>query len=215
MLGQQKLSKVYREGKELRLVFSNGNIIGIHLMLRGQLYWFENKNTKKYTVGEFLFSDGLGLAVTDPQSKARITLNPTESSAPDALSKKVNLNFWKTELQSKATIKNLLLDQKIIRGIGNAYADEILWFSKISPLSISNKIPLDKIKVLNSNIRKVLNNAEKQIRKEDPTIIGGELRDFLSVHNSRKKKSPTGAQINVKAVGGRKTYYTDEQRLFK
>lgn len=210
----QRLNKVYREGKELRFLFQNKNVIGVHLMLRGKLVWLDEKNESKYSIAELMFSNGFTIAITDPQYKARITLNPKESDAPDALSKEVNLNFWKEQLKSKATIKNLLLDQHTIRGIGNAYADEILWTAKISPFSISNKIPPQKIKALANAVPKVLLAAEQKIKKVDPEIIGGEIRDFLMIHNSKKKKSPNGAPIKIKAVGGRKSYYTDEQLTF-
>jgi formamidopyrimidine-DNA glycosylase len=210
----QKLVRVFREGKELRFAFSNGNMLGIHLMLRGRLFWFEEKNPHKHTLAELIFAGSIGLALTDYQRNARIILNPPESDVPDALSRQANIKFWTTQLDSKAAVKNLLLDQHVVRGIGNAYADEILWDAGISPFSISNKIPGAKIKKLVSSVRKVLNNAEKKIAKADPGIIGGELRDFLAVHNSKKKHSPSGAVIRKKE-GTRKTYYTDEQELFK
>jgi formamidopyrimidine-DNA glycosylase len=117
--------------------------------------------------------------------------------------------------KSKAAIKSWLLDQKQIRGIGNAYADEILWQAGISPFSISNKIPDSHIKSLDKAIKSVLRNAEKMILKTNPDIISGELRDFLDIHNSKKLRSPTGGKILVKTVGARKTYYTNEQELFR
>jgi formamidopyrimidine-DNA glycosylase len=107
------------------------------------------------------------------------------------------------------------MDQKVIRGIGNAYADEILWHALISPLSVCNKIPEDKIKTLAKSIKTVLHDAIKKILKSHPDIIKGEVRDFLVIHNSSKKKSPTGAEIKQTTIGGRKTYYTDEQELYK
>jgi formamidopyrimidine-DNA glycosylase len=211
----QKLARVYREGKELRFAFKNNAILGVHLMLRGKLFWFEEKNPHKHTLLEMIFSNpGYALALTDFQRKATVTLNPSPSDVPDALSKEVNLSFWKDQLQSRATIKNLLLDQHIIRGIGNAYADEILWDAGISPFSVSNKLPAAKVKSLAASVKKVLTKAEKQIAKADPDIIGGEIRDFLLIHNADKKKSPGGATIK-KTEGARKTYYTDEQKLFK
>ena len=136
-LEKQKLSEVYREGKELHFKFINGDILALHLMLKGQLYTFEKKNGHKYPIIELLFTDDTGLALSDYQKAATPTLNPEEREAPDALSKAVNFNFLKQQLQTtKTTIKNLLLDQQVVRGIGNAYADEILWDAGISPFSI-------------------------------------------------------------------------------
>jgi formamidopyrimidine-DNA glycosylase len=134
---------------------------------------------------------------------------------PDALDKSVTLSFWKEALQTKAIIKNVLLDQQVIRGIGNAYADEILWAAEISPFSISNKIPLPATRKLNSAVKKVLKNAMKQVKKTAPGIIGGEVRGFLSIHNAKKTESPTGKKIMHSVAGGRKTYYTGEQELFR
>ena len=209
------LKKVYREGKELHFKFNDGTVLGLHLMLKGRLYFFEKKNEQKYTIIELLFEDDTGLALTDFQGQATPTLNPEPREAPDALDTAVNYSFLKKALQTKATIKNLLLDQHVIRGIGNAYADEILWKAGISPFSVSNKIPDSKIKTLAKAIKSVLKNAEKQIRKSDPDIISGEVRDFLDIHNSKKKTSPGGAVIKQSTAASRKTYYTDEQELYK
>jgi len=215
-LEKQKLNQVYRDGKELHFKFSNGNVLALHLMLRGQLYIFEKTNEHKYSIIELLFSDDTGLALSDYQKAATPTLNPTLREAPDALSKAVNFNFLKQRLQStKTTIKNLLLDQHIIRGIGNAYADEILWDAGISPFSVCNKISDAAIKKLANSIKTVLQVSEKEIRKTHPEIISGEVRDFLKIHNSKKTKSPTGGKIQSAMVNSRKTYYTDEQELFK
>jgi len=208
----KKLVRIYREGKQLYFAFGKNSIVAIHLMLHGKLVWINQPNETKYTLVEFMF-DKRGIAITDFQRKASLTLNPEISTVPDALSPTVSSAFWKKALQSNASVKNLLLDQHVIRGIGNAYADEILWKAGISPFSKAQKIPASKIKPLASSVKKVLASAEKQIAKEEPGIIGGEVRDFLAIHNSKKKRSPTGALIRKKA-GTRKTYYTDEQKLF-
>jgi formamidopyrimidine-DNA glycosylase len=209
------LQKAYREGKELRLQFSDGNVLGLHLMLHGELHLFENRNGQKNTILELLFNDATGLALTDYQGMANPTLNPEEKNAPDALSKKINAVFLKDRLSKKrTTIKNFLMDQKMIRGIGNAYADEILWDAGISPFSVCNKIPHEKIKALAKSIHSVLHDAEKQIRKSHPHIISGEIRDFLKIHNAKKKQSPTGGTIHHKMLNSRITYYTGEQELF-
>lgn len=213
-LAGQTLKEVYREGKELHLSFANGDILGLHLMLHGNLYLFESENTNKHTVIELLFDDNTGLAMTDWQNMATPTLNPAVRPSPDALSKDITFEFLKEQLKGRAAIKNVLLDQDVIRGIGNAYADEILWDARISPFSISNKIPDEYIKALIKSIKKVLTDAEKEIRKASPDTITGEIRDFLNIHNAKKKESPTGAAIQFKKVGSRKTYYTDEQEEF-
>jgi formamidopyrimidine-DNA glycosylase len=209
----QKLDKVYREGKELYFKFSKGDILALHLMLHGKLFLFEGKNENKYPIIELHFTDNTGLVLTDFQGIANPTLNPGEKESPDAMA--IDVDFLKTRLvKTKTNIKTVLLDQKIVRGIGNAYADEILWHSGISPFSISSKIPADKLADLAKSIHDVLKDAEKAILKSNPDIINGEIRDFMQIHNSKKTHSPRGAEIKVKE-GSRKTYYTDEQELFE
>jgi formamidopyrimidine-DNA glycosylase len=65
------------------------------------------------------------------------------------------------------------------------------------------------------SIKRVLQKAEKSILKSHPDIISGEVRDFMFIHNPNKGESPHGSDIKVKKVGGRKTYFTEEQKLFK
>lgn len=213
-LAGHKLDHVYRDGKELRFLFDNGNILGFHMMLHGELKFAESKEKLNYGIVDMHF-ENKRLALTDFQGRARVTLNPEPKQAPDVFDNDVNVNFWKKNLATKATIKNVLMDQKVVRGIGNAYADEILWKAKISPFSIGKKIPFQKITSLAKAIRSVLTNAQKKIKKKDPHIIGGEIRDFLVIHNSHKTKSPGGARILTKNNAGRKTYYTKEQVLYK
>lgn len=208
----QKLEKVYRSGKELYFKFSKGDVLAMHLMLHGKLYLFEKENEQKYSLIELLFTDGTGLVLTDFQKAAKPTLNPADNHVPDA--GELNIDYLKEKLSKKKTsVKTVLLDQKLIRGIGNAYADEILWDARISPFSIANKIPGDKVKDLLKSIEKVLKDAEQQIIKSNPEIIAGEVRDFMLIHNAKKKQSPTGKEILVEK-DSRKTYYTEEQVLY-
>jgi formamidopyrimidine-DNA glycosylase len=215
-IGGSLLKSVYRDGKELHFAFENGNVLGLHMMLKGELRYFQNKNEHKYTIVELWFEGATGLAMTDFQGQAIAILNPGPRDAPDILSANAGYKFLKEKLNgSRQAVKKLLMDQKVVRGIGNAYADEILWHARISPFATSNTIPDAAIRKLTSSIKTVFARAEKAILKADPEIIGGEIRDFLAIHNPKKTISPTGAKIIVDQSGGRKTYYTREQKTFK
>ncbi|WP_461451990.1 Fpg/Nei family DNA glycosylase [Mucilaginibacter sp.] len=207
------LIKVVRAGKELHFEFDNKHILGLHLMLHGQLFMFHKTKEHNFTIIELLFEDGTGLALTDFQKAATPTLDPADNETPDALD--FEEKYLATKLSAtKTPIKTVLMNQKILRGIGNAYADEILYDAKLSPFSPSNKIPADKIKQLVKSIKTVLENAEKHIIKDHPDIISGEYRDFLQVHQPKRKETPNGETIHQKPVDSRKTYYTDSQELF-
>ena len=209
----ETLINVTRVGKELHLEFENKHVLGLHLMLHGQLFIFNKTNGQKFTIIELLFDDGTGLTLTDFQKAATPTLNPADNDTPDALD--FEENYLASKLgATKTPVKTVLMDQKVLRGIGNAYADEILYDAKLSPFSPSNKIPVDKIKQLTKSIKTVLEDAEKHILKAHPDIISGEYREFLQVHLPKKKETPKGETIYQKPVGSRKTYYTDSQELF-
>ncbi|MES2112955.1 MAG: DNA-formamidopyrimidine glycosylase family protein [Bacteroidota bacterium] len=208
-----KLSKVVRVGKELQFEFDNGHVLATHLMLHGQLHTFEKDNSHKFTIAEMVFEGDKGLALTDFQKAATPTLNPERLDTPDALD--FDEKYLEEKLsKTKTPVKTVLMDQKVLRGIGNAYADEILYDAKLSPFSTSNKIPADKVRQLAKSIKKILEDAEKQILKDNPDIISGEFRDFMQVHQPKKKQTPAGETIHQKPVGSRKTYYTDSQELF-
>ncbi len=211
----QRLKQVFREGKELHLEFEDGNVLGLHLMLHGELFLVDANEEPKFSVFEIVFKNKRKLVLADFQKQATPTLNPKADDTPDALSKTITFDYLKALLQKKkAVIKNILLDQHVIRGIGNAYADEILWEAKISPFSVANQISEDAVRQLAKAIPSVLKNAEKQILKAQPDIISGEIRDFLKIHSAKRKESPTGAAIQVEKTGARKTYYTEEQVLY-
>lgn len=184
-------------------------------MLTGDLFPFENENKNRFTMAAIYFTDGSGLALTDRMKNAYIKLFPEDKKGVDALSKDLNFRYLKQHFSSKSKVKNILLDQNIIRGIGNGYSDEILWHCRISPFSIAAAIPDEKIKELVKTIKKVLNDATKKIMKNYPGLTTGEVKDFLEIHHRGKKQSPTGKPILIDKSGSRKTFYTDEQILYK
>jgi formamidopyrimidine-DNA glycosylase len=211
----KKIKDVFRSGKEMRFVLSDGTLIGLHLMLTGDLFVFDKKNDHHSPIVEIYFKDGTGLALSDRMKNAHIKLDPVDKKGMDALDKKLNYAFLKKLLSRKAQIKNILLDQDLIRGIGNSYSDEILWATKISPFSVAEAIPDEKVKELAKNIKRILKAETLRIDKKYPGLIQGEIKEFLKVHTKKKEKSPTGGVIKIEKRGMLNTFYTDEQVLYK
>jgi formamidopyrimidine-DNA glycosylase len=209
----KKLEDIYRSGKELRFRFSGDVLLGMHLMLTGDLFPFEGKNGHKWTIVELRFSDGSGLALTDRMKNANVKLEPEDKKGVDAL----DLNYKKLKeiLSRDANIKNVLLDQNRIRGIGNSYSDEILWKTGISPFSMASAIPDAKVKELAKNIKSILKSAVTKIDKKYPGLVQGEVKDFLRIHTRKFSESPGGAPIKMAQRGMLKTFYTDEQVVYK
>ncbi|MEO5684861.1 MAG: DNA-formamidopyrimidine glycosylase family protein [Chitinophagaceae bacterium] len=214
-LKDKKLKKVYRSGKEMRFEFEGKQLLGLHLMLTGDLFIFQKKNEHHSTIVEFHFEDGTGLALTDRMHNANIKLDPVDKAGVDALSPDLTFSYLKEAFKRKKNVKKLLTDQDVIRGIGNSYSDEILWQARISPNSIAAAIPEAQIKLLLPIIRNTLKKEIDQIYKNYKGKINGEVKEFLQIHSKTKTKSPTGFPIIITSSGMMKTYYTEEQVLYK
>ncbi|WP_374950010.1 DNA-formamidopyrimidine glycosylase family protein [Mucilaginibacter sp.] len=208
-----ELTDVKREGKTLHFHFSSGQILGLHLMLRGELLELENDDTPRFQIMAFRFKNGTGFAVIDLQKQATPTLQPKPLETPDALG--LNEEYFTALLAKKRmVVKTLLMDQHLLRGIGNSYADEILYHAGISPFSIANTIPDKQVSKLFKSIRTVLEKAIKDIAEANGYELKGELKDFMKIHSPKLKTTAKGETIKTEKIGGRTTYYTDSQELF-
>ena len=113
-------------------------------------------------------------------------------------------------------IKTVLLDQSIITGIGNIYADEVLFLSKINPFRKAKDLTADECKQIITNTRKVL---EKAILEGGTTIrsytseegVSGLFQNDLLVHKREGCECRVCNNIIKRVkIGGRSTYYCDK-----
>lgn len=128
--------------------------------------------------------------------------------------KKLDTKYLKEKYQKKRLpIKTVLLDQSIITGIGNIYADEILFLSRINPEKVSNKLNEKELESIIKNTKIVLEDAIKQggstIRSYASVDgVHGLFQQKLNVHT--KEGQPCNlckTKIIKIKVGGRGTYY--------
>ncbi|WP_428331645.1 DNA-formamidopyrimidine glycosylase family protein [Mucilaginibacter sp.] len=106
-----ELNSVSREGKTLQLHFSGDLILGLHLMLRGELVDLNDDETPRFQILAFHFKNGKGFAVIDLQKQATLTLQPKPVAVPDALD--LDKSYFTALLAKKRTvIKTLLMDQR-------------------------------------------------------------------------------------------------------
>ena len=210
----QILTEISRVGKQLYFDFTNGHVLGLQLMLYGSMHWYQKNNDNKFTIAELLFSDDLGLAITDWQKSVILTLDPEISKVQDAL--KLPPGHLATALKKvNKHIKTALTEGKVVQGIGNAYVDEILYAAKISPYSMASKIPLANVRQLEKAILNVLTDAESHILKNFPDTITEKERDFLQVHRPKQTLTLSGEHILKAEIDKRNTYYTAGQQLFE
>ena len=133
-----------------------------------------------------------------------------------AFDKAFNIPYFKKKLNNKSkNIKNYLIDQKFVSGIGNIYASEILFYSKINPLKKSGKLSLKDFKKLIFFSQKVLKNA---ISKGGSTIQNfkssyGELGSFqkhFKVYDREGKKclkKRCEGIVKKKVISNRSSFY--------
>ncbi len=86
------------------------------------------------------------------------------------------------------TVKECLMDHKLIIGIGNAYSDEILWQAGIAPMRQAASLSPEGLHGLRSAMQTVLVEAIDKVRIGLQGQTYGEVRDFLHVHSRPKKK---------------------------
>lgn len=209
----KELAEVKREGKTLQFHFSGDTVLGLHLMLRGELVELSGNEPPRFQIMAFRFKSDKGFAVVDLQKQATATLNPQPVASPDALA--MDEAYFVALLSKKRMIiKTLLMDQKLVRGIGNSYADEILYEAGISPFSVANAIPERQVKKLYGTLGNVLQRAITEIGNANKNELKGELKDFMRIHSPHLKTTAKGEEIKSEKIGGRTSYYTEAQELF-
>ena len=212
------VTAIERNGKELFFRLSNGGCFSTHLMLNGRFAILPKENLSRVDglLLAIVFEDDQALAFSDFQGRAKFALNPVMPKVPDALDAAFSYDYFYNYLQKhpRKNIKDVLVDQHFVRGIGNAYVDEILWRGKVSPMSAAGAIPEEYSRALYEAIPATMNWAIDNIRAIAPEIVGGEERSFLQVHNPRRKTTDDGEKILRVSSGMSNTYYTAAQKTF-
>jgi formamidopyrimidine-DNA glycosylase len=182
----------------------------------------------------FEFSNGKHLAFCDSRKFGKVTLINEENLesnlhlkniGPEPLEENFYFENFKERLYSKPnkSIKTVLMDQKVIAGIGNIYSDEMLHTSGIHPESHSVKIPIDKLRLLYKSMKEVLNKGIKfkGDSMSDYRNINGEKGEFQNKHNVYKKKNERCSKKNCrgviirKVINGRSAHFCNTcQKLF-
>ncbi|HIW69793.1 MAG TPA: DNA-formamidopyrimidine glycosylase [Candidatus Limosilactobacillus merdipullorum] len=171
LIGQTILD-VNRRGKYLLFRFSNGLTMISHLRMEGKYFNQEQgKPIDKHTHVVFKFTDGTELCYHDTRKFGRMRLVKTgdemnvaglKTIGPEPTDTDFTVEYFRDVLKrSRGKIKPFLLNQKHVAGLGNIYADEVLWMSKINPEQPANSLSDEQIKVLHDSIIKEIAVATK------------------------------------------------------
>ena len=195
-LSKLKILKVKRVSKYIVIEFKSDLFLIIHLGMSGTLHikkkrkdflntnlsFYHSKNLpKKHNHISFFFKD-FSIIYNDPRRFGFVKIINRKKNlykyfikyGPDPFDNNFNFEYiYKYLSTKKKNIKNTLLDQKFISGIGNIYASEILNQSKINPLKSSGKITRNEIRKIIFYTKKVLNYSIKR--------GGTTINNFLSI----------------------------------
>jgi len=178
----RKIQRIWRRGKNILLDLSENKTLLIHQKLTGHLLlgqWVKKKGRwQAKTPGPlaedlrnrflhliFWLDSGEMLALSDLRKFAKIELldqkelkKELSSFGPEPLEKNFTFEKFKEALskKKKGKIKQILIDQEIIAGIGNIYSDEILWTAKIHPFKEVSNLSEAKLRKIYMAIKKIL-----------------------------------------------------------
>ena len=204
------IKAVKRFGKQLLFTFDDGKTLLLHLMLHGELYYInEGEKIPDYSVAAFHLSDKKVLVFKDHTQWLKLRLHTEGEHVIDPLSKAFTTVFFKTLLSQKAktTLKEIMIDQENITGIGSAYADEICYNAKIRPQRLAGELDEKEIKALYKAVVSTLKDAIAKIKKGMNGSITGEYTAHFAVHGKKKGVCPLGHKIATLKIGGRGSEY--------
>jgi len=198
----KKITNITRRGKYIVIHFEDIYII-VHLRMTGKFSSEKSILKNKHTHLVFFFEDGDILAYNDVRKFGTFQvalcnedLLKTSMSrlGPEPLEAYFTLEYLKNELQkSKKNIKAFLLTQEKIAGIGNIYADEVLFYAKVSPKRTADSLTEDEILKVHQGIREKLNQGIQS--------GGATIRDYV---NEAGKKGNFQNLIKVYGKKGEK-----------
>ncbi len=235
---EKKIKNIKRRAKLILFDLSGNKILLVHQKLTGHLLlgkWRKKNNHWKAPVGHlsekintyihilFFLDNGMMLALSDLRKFAKVELwnsdellnsKQIKNLGVEPLSKEFTFEKFKEILKNqKKKVKQVLMDQQLIAGIGNIYSDEILFEAKVNPLRISFELSDSELKRIYSAIIKIL---KKAIKVEGESISDWRMPDGRrgSFDKYRKVYRREGqpcfnckTPIVRKKIGGRSTYF--------
>ncbi len=214
-----------RRGKFFIVRLDNKQALIIHLRMTGNLI-LEDKDrslpsqlTHARVRATFKLDNGRVLAFIDRRRLGRVWLVNDEKEivgklGPEPLGDDFSSEvFAKLLARHRAPIKAVLCDQRVVAGIGNMYADEVLYEARIHPLTLANKLSPRATSRLHSAIRSVLAKAIANKGASVDTYFRPDCRqgtahhEFKVAHHLHDECPLCGGKVQRIVVRGRGTYF--------
>ena len=235
---KSKVLSVSRRSKYIFINLNNGYTIMIHLGMTGKIilvqgnyklatsfYYRMTDNIQKHNHLILKFNNNIKLVYNDVRKFGFIKVLETKKIysnshlnklGPEPLSKKFNFSYFKKKIKKrKIFLKDLLMDQKFLAGLGNIYVNEVIFMTRINPKIRPNQISNKKIKTLIFNIKKVLKKAINEggsSIKDFNNIKGkkGNFQQFFNVYGRQGKictrSNCTGTVQRIR-ISNRSTFF--------
>lgn len=203
-----RIRDVERRGKHQLFLLDDGRTLHAHFRMTGD--WRVDRTADdlpRFARASVDFTDGSRVILEDPRALGTLDLHAADAP-PDlglgpepsdaALTAK---SFGVALAKKRGPIKPVLLDQRVIAGLGNIYAAEALWHSKISPTTPASKLTPKQVTSLLSSIRKVI-KAATGARYTDSSV------SRLAVYD-REGKPCRRCETTIERItqAGRSTYF--------
>lgn len=226
-LGKGIIQDIKRRGKWIIIEIDDNNALLLHLGMSGQLIFAKRDcPAPKYTLLEFVLENGERLFYCDMRRFGTFEIIPTQQLCYCKALKYLGVEplengFDKNLLfemlkKSKRQIKDVLLDQSKIAGIGNIYGCEILFGSKISPFKPANALNIKAAERLHHSMQKILKHAVEQGGSTIKSYVNtaGEAGSYQLCHKVYGREGEKcficSATIKREKQHGRSTYFCPE-----
>ena len=210
-----------RRGKYLLFEMDDLTLVS-HLRMEGKYFILDESvpyNRHDHVI--FFLDDGSQLRYNDVRKFGRMEIIPKQKDysdfkgiGPEPFDRRFCVSYCRNVLKDRKTlIKQVLLDQSFVAGIGNIYADEILFALKIDPRKAAGELNDAQLKQLIIQTRRILKKAIEAggttIRSYTSSLgVSGRFQLELKVH-AQKNCPVCGNPIRKIRVGGRGTYYCE------
>lgn len=220
----ESIRQVKRRGKFLVLVLRTDLYLILHMGMTGRFYLADEKMllTEPHIHVVIHLDSGHKMVYQDTRRFGGLWFITDYDSffaqmGPEPLSRQFNASYLEEAIKNrKAPIKNLLLNQHIVAGIGNIYADEALFAARIRPDRAAGTLDSSEIKKLCRAVKAVLKNSIKQRGTtfrdyRDGYNQKGGFQNYLKVYGKKNSPCPLcGSTLVVARIGGRSSHYCEK-----
>jgi formamidopyrimidine-DNA glycosylase len=204
------IANVERRGKHQLVRFSSGAALHVHFRMAGD--WEVGRvgdPLSPYARVVIELDDETRVSLVDPRALSTVTFHmagddPLPALGPDASDPSVSAaELFAALSRRRAPIKTVLLDQRILAGVGNIYAAEALWLARIDPRRSASSLDQGEAKRLLRAVRQVLERAQRR----PATYTSAAASRFTVYDREGERCRRCGSAIARIVQAGRSTYY--------